>query len=289
MKKIIKVLRPKHWAKNLLIFVIPLLSKSLEINDIGVYTIYFLTLSLFISGTYIINDLVDLESDRKHPIKKYRPIASGKLTVDNAKKLSFVLLVSTLSISLTLEFIFTSFLLIYLLLTVLYSYYFKFIKYFDLFYLTTFFIHRILLGAFLFNAEFTFIFILFTFFSTGTISIAKKYSIMNGVTAEDSKIKSSLNENYKKDTLFTLFLIFVIVTNAIFVIWIFSENYIYNPSIINKISAVAFLAIFLFYFYKFTETFETEDIIELVFKKRQLFISSLVFVLLLLYGLKQTN
>jgi len=289
MKQTIKVLRPRHWSKNLLIFVIPLLSKSLELKDIGLYTIYFLTLSLFVSGTYIINDLIDLESDKNHPIKKYRPIASGKLTIDNAKKLSFILLFSALSISITLEFILTFFLLIYLVLTTLYSFYFKFIKYFDLLYLTTFFILRILLGAFLFDAEFTFIFILFTFFSTGTISIAKKYSIMNAVNIEDSKIKTSLNENYKKKTLFNVFIIFVTVTNAIFAIWIFSENYIYNPPVIIKISTVGFLTIFLFYFYKFTETFETEDIIELVLKKRQLYISISVFVLLLLYGLTQTN
>tara|TARA_Y100000389_G_C17467328_1_gene526831 strand:- start:1250 stop:2116 length:867 start_codon:yes stop_codon:yes gene_type:complete len=288
MKQIIKVLRPKHWSKNLLIFIIPLLSNTLELRNIGIYTIYLLTLSIFISGTYIINDLVDVESDKKHPLKRDRPIASGALSTPSAKKLSITLLVSTLLISITLDVVFTYFLLIYLLLTTLYSYYFKFIKFFDLFYLTTFFIHRIVLGAFLFDADFTFIFLLFTFFSTGAISIGKKYSIMNSPDTEDSKIKNSLNVNYKKDSLFNLFTIFVIATDLIFAIWIFKENNIYNPSLTIKTLALVFLSIFLFWVYKFTKTFETEDIIELVLRKKELLLSSSIFVLLLLYGLRTT-
>lgn len=288
MKKIIKVLRPKHWSKNLLIFIIPLLSNTLELRNIGIYTIYLLTLSIFISGTYIINDLVDVESDKKHPLKRDRPIASGALSTPSAKKLSITLLISTLLISITLDIVFTYFLLIYLLLTTLYSYYFKFIKFFDLFYLTTFFIHRIVLGAFLFDADFTFIFLLFTFFSTGAISIGKKYSIMNSPDTEDSKIKNSLNVNYKKDSLFNLFTIFVIATDLIFAIWIFKENNIYNPSLTIKTLALVFLSIFLFWVYKFTKTFETEDIIELVLRKKELLLSSSIFVLLLLYGLRTT-
>lgn len=288
MKQIIKVLRPKHWSKNLLIFIIPLLSNTLELRNIGIYTIYLLTLSIFISGTYIINDLVDVESDKKHPLKRDRPIASGALSTPSAKKLSITLLVSTLLISITLDVVFTYFLLIYLLLTTLYSYYFKFIKFFDLFYLTTFFIHRIVLGAFLFDADFTFIFLLFTFLSTGAISIGKKYSIMNSPDTEDSKIKNSLNVNYKKDSLFNLFTIFVIATDLIFAIWIFKENNIYNPSLTIKTLALVFLSIFLFWVYKFTKTFETEDIIELVLRKKELLLSSSIFVLLLLYGLRTT-
>ena len=288
MKQIIKVLRPKHWSKNLLIFIIPLLSNTLELRNIGIYTIYLLTLSIFISGTYIINDLVDVESDKKHPVKRDRPIASGALSTPSAKKLSITLLVSTLLISIKLDIVFTYFLLIYLLLTTLYSYYFKFIKFFDLFYLTTFFIHRIVLGAFLFDADFTFIFLLFTFFSTGAVSIGKKYSIMNSPDTEDSKIKNSLNVNYKKDNLFNLFTTFVIATDVIFAIWIFKDNNIYNPSLTIKTLSLVFLSIFLFWVYKFTKTFETEDIIELVLRKKELLLSSSVFVLLLLYGLRTT-
>lgn len=288
MKQIIKVLRPKHWSKNLLIFIIPLLSNTLELRNIGIYTIYLLTLSIFISGTYIINDLVDVESDKKHPVKRDRPIASGALSTPSAKKLSITLLVSTLLISIKLDIVFTYFLLIYLLLTTLYSYYFKFIKFFDLFYLTTFFIHRIVLGAFLFDADFTFIFLLFTFFSTSAVSIGKKYSIMNSPDTEDSKIKNSLNVNYKKDNLFNLFTTFVIATDVIFAIWIFKDNNIYNPSLTIKTLSLVFLSIFLFWFYKFTKTFETEDIIELVLRKKELLLSSSVFVLLLLYGLRTT-
>jgi len=285
MQEIIKVLRPKHWSKNLLVFIIPLLSNSLEIKELGLYMCYFMIISLFISGTYIINDLIDIESDKNHPIKKNRPIASGLVSKKKAIILISLLSTSTLIISFVISKILFIFLIIYFLFALSYSLFFKFIKYFDLFYLTSFFILRITLGAYLFESNVTIIFILFTFFSTGTISIAKKYSILNSDLIKKSKIKKSLQNNYSNKGLFFLFIFFAFVTNIIFGIWIFSNNYIYNfPIFINTILYLL-MSIFLFYLYVFTKTFESEDIINLVLRKKQLTSIALLFVLFFMYGL----
>lgn len=288
MQEIIKMLRPKHWSKNLLVFIIPLLSNSLEIKELGLYMCYFMIISLFISGTYIINDLIDIESDKNHPVKKFRPIASGAISQSSALIISIFLLITTLVIAFLLSTTLLNFLMLYLLLTVLYSYIFKYIKYFDIFYLTVFFILRITLGAFLFNNEVTLIFILFTFFSTGAISIAKKYSIMNSASDISSKIKNTLNKNYKKQSLFNLFRTFAIISEVIFTIWIFDSSSIYNSSLFIKILSVALFTIFLFNLIKYTKRFEAEDIIELVLKKNDLLFPFTIFILLLIYGLSKS-
>ena len=75
-------LRPEHWIKNLLVFV-PIVMAH-ELHDgakLMRVVITFVSFSLCASGVYLLNDLFDLEADRLHPKKKFRPLASGALPV----------------------------------------------------------------------------------------------------------------------------------------------------------------------------------------------------------------
>lgn len=81
VKAYIQLLRPKDWAKNLFLFL-PLFFAG-EIADLektADLLAGFLAFSLIASAVYIINDLRDVEDDRKHPVKKDRPLASGKIS-----------------------------------------------------------------------------------------------------------------------------------------------------------------------------------------------------------------
>ena len=73
-------MRPHQWAKNLLIFVPLLLSHSVAIASLLIALLAFCCFSLTASATYIVNDLLDIESDRRHPQKQLRPFASGNLS-----------------------------------------------------------------------------------------------------------------------------------------------------------------------------------------------------------------
>ena len=81
----IKLMRPKHYIKNLLIFL-PLIFSGLllNINNFTKTLLGFLIFCLVASVIYIINDINDREKDRQHAVKKNRPIASGKVSVKNA-------------------------------------------------------------------------------------------------------------------------------------------------------------------------------------------------------------
>ncbi len=85
MKQYLKLIRPFHWVKNLLIFV-PLFfgGQLFNGNKFFLSVLGFIAFSFIASSVYIINDIQDADKDRKHPKKRFRPIASGKISKQHA-------------------------------------------------------------------------------------------------------------------------------------------------------------------------------------------------------------
>jgi len=81
---LIAVLRPHQWLKNLLLFVPALAAHRIDWTTGRSAILAFISLSLCASGGYIVNDLLDVEADRAHPRKRFRPLASGNLSVRSA-------------------------------------------------------------------------------------------------------------------------------------------------------------------------------------------------------------
>ena len=94
MKQYIKLMRPKHYIKNLLLFFPIVFSGSLLDVSLLLKCIYgFAAFSLITSVIYIVNDIMDAENDRQHPTKCGRPIASRKITPVQAGVFAMVLFV----------------------------------------------------------------------------------------------------------------------------------------------------------------------------------------------------
>ena len=93
MKNYLKLIRVKHWLKNFLV-VLPLFFSINLFNTNLIYKciIAFIIFSFSSSIVYIINDLSDLEKDKLHPIKKYRPLASNKISKKNAISIIIILI-----------------------------------------------------------------------------------------------------------------------------------------------------------------------------------------------------
>ncbi|HRE12062.1 MAG TPA: UbiA family prenyltransferase, partial [Ignavibacteria bacterium] len=80
-----KLIRPKQWIKNFFVFAPLLFSRHIFHLEYVIPSLAaFIIFSLASSAVYIINDIMDVESDRVHPKKKYRPIASGEVSVKQA-------------------------------------------------------------------------------------------------------------------------------------------------------------------------------------------------------------
>ena len=94
LKELITSMRPKQWYKNLILFVgivfsLNLLNLQMWLNVIAAFAIFCM-----LSGSeYIINDILDIEKDRKHPTKQKRPIASGKLEKSYALLFALIMII----------------------------------------------------------------------------------------------------------------------------------------------------------------------------------------------------
>jgi 4-hydroxybenzoate polyprenyltransferase len=80
LKVLLKAIRLHQWAKNVLVFLPAILAHSLSARSLICSALAFFSLSFCASATYIINDLLDIEADRRHPRKRLRPFASGDLS-----------------------------------------------------------------------------------------------------------------------------------------------------------------------------------------------------------------
>jgi 4-hydroxybenzoate polyprenyltransferase len=118
----LQLLRLKHWVKNLFLFIpIFFAGQLLAYEKYDDLILGFLAFSFIASAIYIFNDLRDASYDRQHPVKRNRPIASGKVSPRQAVLVVMVLVPLGMVLSLYLNPLFSTLLLIYLLLNIAYS------------------------------------------------------------------------------------------------------------------------------------------------------------------------
>jgi decaprenyl-phosphate phosphoribosyltransferase len=92
-------LRPQQWTKNLIVFAAPLFAFSLKLSSLAGGLVAFAVFCAVSSSFYLFNDILDVESDRQHPVKCRRPIAAGLVKIPIALTLSIVLLLGALLIA----------------------------------------------------------------------------------------------------------------------------------------------------------------------------------------------
>ncbi len=94
---LVRAMRPRQWLKNVLVFAAPVAAGDItEAATLGRTLVAFAAFSLAASGTYLLNDARDVESDRRHPTKRTRPIAAGVVPVALAHTAGVVLLLAGL-------------------------------------------------------------------------------------------------------------------------------------------------------------------------------------------------
>lgn len=154
MQHLMLALRPKQWVKNLFIFLPLIFGKKLFIFPTNIELIIaFVLFSITASVVYIMNDILDIDKDRLHPIKALRPIASGNVGLGRAKVVAAVLGTISISCSLIMNTYFGLISIIYILLNIFYSKIFKEIVIIDVFCIGLFFLLRIIAGSVMAGVE----------------------------------------------------------------------------------------------------------------------------------------
>lgn len=145
---LIKTMRPRQWMKNILIFTPLVFDQKLgNIPALVRTSAGFVLFCLVASAVYIINDLIDLEADRKHPDKKFRPLAAGLLSPRVAIFAAALIIAVSLPLAYLLSVGFALILLAYLILNLLYSTWLKHIPLIDVFVLASFYVLRVVGGV----------------------------------------------------------------------------------------------------------------------------------------------
>jgi 4-hydroxybenzoate polyprenyltransferase len=149
IRDLIAAMRVHQWTKNILLFVpLALAHRMFDMTRLQDAAIAFLSFSLCASCAYILNDLLDLESDRKHPTKRERPFASGRLGIGTGLVAAPVLLLGGLGLAIAfLPGLFATMMVGYVLLTLAYSLYLKQQLVIDVLTLGGFYALRIAAGA----------------------------------------------------------------------------------------------------------------------------------------------
>ena len=157
MKKYLKLMRIKHYLKNILIFLPLIFGQALlDSNKLLMCVIGFISFCLMSSCVYIINDLKDVEKDKKHPIKCKRPIASGEISKRSSKILAVLLFAISIVLNILIYFlsndikkvIFSvSLELLYFIINICYSFGLKNYPIIDVVILVFGFVDRILYGS----------------------------------------------------------------------------------------------------------------------------------------------
>lgn len=145
---ILRELRPKQWIKNLLVFAAPAAAGVIDERGELLHTLgAFACFCAAASATYLINDISDVESDRRHPTKRERPIAAGIVPVPVAVLLSVLLLIGGVGGAFLIRRDFGLTILAYLALTTVYTMWLKHIAVLDIISVAAGFVLRAIGGA----------------------------------------------------------------------------------------------------------------------------------------------
>lgn len=186
-----KLMRPKQWIKNFFVFGALIFSYSfLDLNKDIYAVIAFLLFCLVSSTVYIMNDILDIEKDRIHPKKRFRPIASGAISIKKAEVALFILLafsmISAFLVSKSLFFI----LVIYFINNIFYSFKVKNIVILDVISIAFGFILRVIAGGVAIGVSLSGWILLCTFFISLFLGFEKRRN-------EIIKLEGKANEHRK--------------------------------------------------------------------------------------------
>ena len=148
LKSLLRAMRPRQWAKNVFIFAALVFDGQLaRAGPLARTVVGFAMLCLISSSVYLVNDIADLEADRRHPVKRTRPIASGELSVRRAAFAAGLLALASLAISFALGAEFGWIVAGYFGLNLLYSLWLKHAAIIDVLIIAAGFVLRVAAGV----------------------------------------------------------------------------------------------------------------------------------------------
>lgn len=274
--ELIKTMRPHQWVKNSFVLAPLVFSQNLSNVDLVWRSALAVLLFCLASGAvYVINDLADVERDRAHPIKRFRPIPSGRLPLKAAKFAAVGLVVGSTGLSLLLEPWLAAILAGYMVLNLWYSFQLKHVVFLDVTAIATGFLLRVLAGGIAIDVPISVWLIVCTFLLSLYLALGKrKHEILAMGAGQKSR---KVLEQYKLDHVRWAMWVASSVTAVCYL------AYTLDPATIDTFEThllpitVPFIGVGLWRFYRLTQSPEFGSPTELMLKDRPFIANILVW------------
>jgi decaprenyl-phosphate phosphoribosyltransferase len=245
---IFREMRPKQWVKNVLVFAAPGAAGVLD-NPTPLWhtLVAFVAFCMAASGTYYWNDILDVEADRSHPVKRERPIASGAVPLPLARVIGTLLLVGGIALSALPRWETLFVVLGYVVLTTTYSSIWKHIAVLDLIAVASGFVFRAIGGAVAVDVPMSKWFLLTITFASLFIVTGKRYAELRDYGDRAAKGRAILAQ-YSAEYLRTVLSISIGATMVTYCIWAFETKELSGATWpLYELSVVPMLAALLRY------------------------------------------
>ncbi|GAB2919302.1 decaprenyl-phosphate phosphoribosyltransferase [Rhodococcus aerolatus] len=243
---LLKAVRPRQWVKNVLVLAAPVAAG--QVGDVDVLLaslVAFVVFSMAASGIYLVNDALDVEADRAHPVKRYRPIAAGVVPRGMAFGLSVVLLVAALALSLLASWQLLVVIAVYEAVQLAYCFGLKHQAVLDICVVSSGFLLRGMAGGVAAGIVLSQWFLLVAAFGSLFMVSGKRYAELRVAEETGAKIRKSL-ENYTSTYLRFVWTLSATTLVTSYGLWAFELNAV-SGSVWSVISIVPFVIAVLRY------------------------------------------
>jgi decaprenyl-phosphate phosphoribosyltransferase len=224
---IVKAIRPRQWVKNLLVFAAPLaaLGSGAHFDDrvLGKVSIAFVVFCMAASSIYLINDARDVEADREHPTKQFRPIAAGVLPVGMAYGIAVALAAGCLAISWWVTPHLALVMAVYLVIQLAYCFGLKHQAVLDICILSSGFLIRAIAGGVAGGIPLSQWFLLVMAFGSLFMAAGKRYAELQLAERTGAKIRKSL-ESYTSTYLTFVWTLSATAVVVCYGLWAFERD-----------------------------------------------------------------
>ncbi len=239
MRALVEACRPQQWSKNLLVLAVPAAAGALDDGAVLADTaIALVAFTLVSSGTYLLNDAADADADRRHPVKRDRPVAGGQVSVRAAVGVGALLLLAGLGVALAVSVELLGVLALYVALTAAYTSGLKHVPVFDIALVASGFFLRAVAGGVAADLYVSRWFLIVTASGSLFVTIGKRYAEKTGANAglETRRVLGQYSAEYLRSLLSTSAGVLVLA----YCLWAFEGRPEDGPSGWTALSAVPF-------------------------------------------------
>lgn len=221
---IVKAVRPRQWVKNVLVLAAPMAAGSVTQVDVLLpVALAFVVFCMAASGIYLVNDALDVEADRAHPTKRFRPIAAGILPVRLAYIMAVILLVASIGLSFLANWQLAVVMAVYIGIQLAYCFGLKHQAVLDICIVSSGFLIRAIAGGVAAEIPLSQWFLLIMAFGSLFMAAGKRYAELRLATRTGAKIRKSL-EYYTETYLRFVWTVAATAVVICYGLWAFEQD-----------------------------------------------------------------